>query len=171
MHRPNGSACVWPPCLICSLLYLPVRHPVAPPLTIACWASRTLLPQPVGQIVLLLGNWVKLIRSRRCVLSAGDPGHRFYIICTGLLTSSPPFMAFSLQEGHSVQNEASCSFSHYCSLGSYLRIVGDNFFLCFVGLCKVALAVGYRHSVLHKLFFVGGGQSLISSPIQGNEPL
>lgn len=133
--------------------------------------NTSLLPQPMGQIVLLLGNWVKLIRSRRCVLSAGDPGHRFYIICTGLLTSSPPFMAFSLQEGHSVQNEASCSFSHYCSLGSYLRIVGDNFFLCFVGLCKVALAVGYRHSVLHKPFFVGGGQSLISSPIQGNEPL
>lgn len=87
-----------------------------------------LLLQPLGQIVLLLGSWVKLIGSRRCVLSAGDPGHRFYIICTGLLTSSPPFMAFSLQEGHSVQIEASCFISYSCNLESYLSIVGDNFF-------------------------------------------
>lgn len=37
--------------------------------------SAYLLPQPLGQIVLLLGKWVKLIGSRRCVLSAGDLGH------------------------------------------------------------------------------------------------
>lgn len=129
VRRPSGSACLWPPCLICSLLYLPVRHPRGSALyrCLLGLQNAYLLPEPLGQIVLLLGNWVKLIVSR-CVLSAGDPGHRFYIICTGLLTSSPPFMAFSLQEDHSVQNEASCFISHSCSLVSYLSIVGDNFF-------------------------------------------
>lgn len=51
-----------------------------------------------------------------------------FIICGGLLTSSPPFMAFSLHESHSVQNEASSFILPSCNLVSPLSIFGDSFF-------------------------------------------
>lgn len=87
-----------------------------------CLSSATAL----GQLVRCWGKWVKLIGSRRCVLSAGDLGHRFYIICSGLLTSSPPFMALPLHEGHCIQNEASCFTLPSWSPVSHLSSFGDR---------------------------------------------
>lgn len=183
-HRLNGWACFWPPCLTCS--WLPSFTCEAPcgfvlQSCLLGLQNAYLLPQPLGQIVLLLGKWVKLIGSRRCVLSAGDPGHRFYIICGGLLTSSPPFMALSLHEGHSVQNEASYFISPSWNLVSNLSIFGDSSLFCWTvqgisstprhtsAIWNLTLAVGYGHSVLHTAFLCWG--SPISFPIQGNQPL
>lgn len=39
----RGSACCWPPCLICSLLQLPPRHPVALAFNFACCVSGPLI--------------------------------------------------------------------------------------------------------------------------------
>lgn len=39
----RGSACCWSPCLVCSLLHLPPRHPVALAFNIACCVSRPLI--------------------------------------------------------------------------------------------------------------------------------
>lgn len=99
------------------------------PVLQSCWLglqNAYLLPQPWDSSFSCWGKWVKLIGSRRCVLSAGDLGHRFYIICSGLLTSSPPFMALPLHEGHCIQNEASCFTSPSWNPVSHLSSFGDR---------------------------------------------
>lgn len=147
------------------------------PVLQSCWLglqNAYLLPQPWDSSFSCWGKWVKLIGSRRCVLSAGDLGHRFHIICSGLLTSSPPFMALPLHEGHCIQNEASCFTSPSWNPVSLLS--------SFVGLRKVYLPhqdirPPYMRDIQMDILpytqpsFVGVGGSPISFPIQGNEPL
>lgn len=125
-----GAQAEWTSLLLASLPYVLFHSfftcevPCGPVLQ-SCWLglqNAYLLPQPWDSSFRCWGKWVKLIGSRRCVLSAGDLGHRFYIICSGLLTSSPPFMALPLHEGHCIQNEASCftswnPVSHLSSFG------------------------------------------------------
>lgn len=143
---------------LCALAFLlsPVRYLWPCPSELLagppeCLSSATAL----GQFVLgCWGKWVKLIGSRRCVLSAGDLGHRFYIICSGLLTSSPPFMALPLHEVHCIQNEASCFTLPSWNPVSHLSSFGDR--SSFVLSEKHARHTD-GHSALHTTILCGGG--------------
>lgn len=148
MHRLNGWACFWPPCLRRSRLPSFTCEAPCGFVLQSCLLglqNAYLLPQPLGQIVLLLGKWVKLIGSRRCVLSAGDPGHRFYNTCGGLLASLPPTAFY----GPLFARGPQCSKGGFLFYFTFLEPsvpfehLWRQLFLCFVGLCKYIFHILY----------------------------